>query len=637
MFVLCAVTWLAAGWTPDPRTWGVHSLAFLPRLVWVAAAAALALVVLPRVAARLGSATAWVSERVLERPVVLLVVAAAAGALFYWLRLRFQFLGDGVVWLDKIEHREEFHHFEPLATEIATAVARAGGNVAAAGRAAIVLGIAYVIVTGALCRTLWTSAAGRGVAWLLALAHPALLLFFGYVESYPYLLVLQVGFALVAARAAASPSILWSLLAAAILGLAIATHLQALGWLPALVLLPWASGHAEASPRAGAARRARAALVTGALLGLGSLAVALGAILLVGASPAQLLAQLGGASGLGGLRLSALFTSRRLIDLSNEIALVLASSLLLLVPAFVARGRAALRLAGPWVPIAALVPGPLLFLLLVPPHIGAARDWDLYLAVCIPVLLLAVEAWRRAFAPTVPASAAARAVAGRALALAGVVTLAWLGVQLDATRAARRMYVLQEERGTFGNFARGYANETLGMYWRDRDENLAREAYLRATQANPGNPRYFNNLATLQLRVNQIAPAREAFRRAYALGMHDWFVLHNLGLCELQLGDPAAAEPLFNELVQKRPQMWQGWLNRGLSRLDLGRAGEALADLDHALELAPREADVHYTRGLALRQLGRLAEARASFTEALRLSPQHQPARDALARLPAVP
>jgi Flp pilus assembly protein TadD len=278
-----------------------------------------------------------------------------------------------------------------------------------------------------------------------------------------------------------------------------------------------------------------------------------------------------------------------------------------------------------------------LFLLLVPPRIGGARDWDLFLSVLIPALLLAVEAWRRAFATPATLGAAARTVAGRALGLALVVTVAWLAVQLDAPRAARRLFVLQEPRGTFGSFARGYANETLAQYWRDRDVGTARDAYLRATLANPNNPRYFNNLATLELRFNEIEPARVAFRRAYQLGMHEWFVLHNLGLCELQLGNPAAAEPLFDELVRTKPQMWQGWLNRGLSRLDLGRAAEALPDLDRAVELAPREPDVHYTRGLVQRELGRIADARASFTEALRLAPKHAQARDALQRLPAAP
>jgi tetratricopeptide (TPR) repeat protein len=356
---------------------------------------------------------------------------------------------------------------------------------------------------------------------------------------------------------------------------------------------------------------------------------------LVGASPAALLRQLAGESGLGGLQAGSLFTLKRLVDLGNEMALVLATTLLLLLPALAARGRRLWRDDGVWLLLTALVPGPLLFLLVVPPHIGGARDWDLYLALYLPSLLLAVEAWRRAFAGD--RAPAAGIVAGRALGFALVMTLAWLAVQLDASRAVRRLEVLQDPRGTFGNFARGYANETLAMYWRDRDEDRAREAYRRATEANPNNPRYFNNLATLLLRRDQIAPAREAFQHAYDLGMHDWFVLHNLGLCELQLGNPAAAEPLFDELVHKKPQMWQAWLNRGLAKLDQGRAAESLPDLDRAVELAPREADTHYTRGLALRQLNRFVEARACFEAALRLSPQYAPARDALSRLPATP
>jgi Flp pilus assembly protein TadD len=468
--------------------------------------------------------------------------------------------------------------------------------------------------------------------------------------------VLQIAFALVLVRAARRRSTLWMLAAVGVAGLAIATHLQAAGWLPAILLLPWVQRGGAAPDESGERRTAGRAFLWGVFGSLGAVAVALAFILIVGASPGSLLAELGGESGLGGLRSGMMWDARRLVDLANEIALVLATPLLLLVPALVARGRAVRGLTGPWMLIGALVPGPLLFLLLVPPRIGGARDWDLYVALFLPVLLLAVEAWRRAFAapaaggPTPGvANSAARAtevsrrstpalvVAGRALAVALVVSGSYLAVQLDAQRAARRLLVLQQPSGTFSNFARGYANETLAQFWRTRDEAQAREAYLRATLANPNNARYQNNLATLYLRVNEIKLARPAFRRAYELGMHDWFVLHNLGLCELQLHDPRAAEPLFDEPVEKRPQMWQAWQYRGVAKLDQGRAAEALSDVDRAVELAPREADTHYTRGTVLRDLGRFAEARASFEAALRLAPAHQQARDALARLPVAP
>jgi len=637
VFAVLALVFLGAGLAADPRAWGLNALAFLPRAAWAAAAAALVLVALPGMARRAEDAAAAVGAGVLPSLRRVLIVAGAAGVGFFAGRLQVQLLGDGIVWVQKLEAHTAFQHFEPLAALVTSRVARvldAAAPAKAAGAPSVILGVLYVVATAFLCRALWSGAAARGLAWLLLLAHPALLLFFGYVESYPLLLVVQVLFALALARAARA-GFAAALLPALLLAVAMASHLQAILWLPALVALvrvqPANAGRSLRRPIAFAV----ATLAAGFLLALAA-----------GARPGDITAALGSDAALGAVTPRWFFSLRHAIDLANEYGLLVGAPLVLAAAALAGGVRLRALRGATWTPILWMLPGPLLFSLLVPPHIGAARDWDLYVSLALPALLLGVEAWRRATGgaggdPAAPAGAVAgrgvagRGVAGRALGLAVVTTAAWLAVNVDAPRAARRLVVAQDPRGTFDNFARGYTNETLGVYYRTFDAVAARDAYARAAAANPKNARYYNNLGNAEVQLGHIAAGRDAYRRALELGMHEWHVVYNLGICELQLDRPEEAQEVFDQLMRDWPQQWQGPAMRARARLDMDRAEEALADLERAAVLAPRQPEVHYSKGLALRAMGRQAEARAALKEALRFDADYGPARRALERLEA--
>ncbi len=115
--------------------------------------------------------------------------------------------------------------------------------------------------------------------------------------------------------------------------------------------------------------------------------------------------------------------------------------------------------------------------------------------------LVAVEIWNRlrgsekeGLASTLPGENS-HAIAGWAVALAIVATSAWLAVNLDSTRSARRLEVLQDPSGSLSAQARGQANELLGLFYGHRDPQAALRAWLRATQASPSNPRYCKGLA----------------------------------------------------------------------------------------------------------------------------------------------
>ncbi len=623
-YALLGIAVALAGVRADPRTWGVHALAFLPRMAWILATLGLAALLLPSVAERTGRIAAWVGGR-LSRS-ILVVVALGAAVLFYLWRLEFQFLGDGMVWVGAIADGKRFHHFEPLAAAMTQGLANlltSEHPERAAGALSILMGALYVLTTAGLCRTLWPDARTRGLAWLLFVIHPVLLLFFGYIESYPVLVVLEVCFVL-ALAAMAKGRLAWPT-AAVVLGFAIATHVVAIAWLPALVVLVRALGAAKAGARAhtGSLRRSLRATSAAGI----ALAVAFAAAVVIGVSPARLVADLFGRNALGSQSWAWMFSLRHAADLGSEFMLLLSPAWVLLAAALagsLAPAAARKRDADSevqnsfWQAMATLGLGTLAVTLLVEPRIGAARDWDLFTPVVVPGILLVLHSWRAWRQPHL-----AGADAGRALGLAIVTTGAWLAVGLDAGRSARRLEVLQHPHGSFSNFARGYANETLGIYHRSRDPEAARSAWVRAAQANPVNPRYFNNLGMEELRRNDLPAACAAFRRALELGMDEYFVRYNVANCERKEGDLAAAEVHYDYLIERARERWEAFGARGLIRVQRGRPAEGLQDLQIAARLAPNNADVFYSTGLALEALGRVEEARTAWQRALQIDPKH--------------
>lgn len=615
VYGLFVFLFLAAGTTPDPRSWGLHSLAFLAPSRWIVAAVVLVALFHPRVARWVGTIASLIGARWAGSRLVPLGVAAASLVCFHFNRIDFHFLGDGIAWSNGLSAGAFFYYFEPLAIAVTRAVALAldPSDVArSAGTLSVFLGPLYVYATARLCRTLWTQPLARGGAWALLLLHPAILLFCGYLESYPLLLVEQVlyAWALVESARRRCPVAVPVLVAAA----AIATHVAALAWLPALMVVTLLRAPRRAHPGRGgpeALNWRMRQVVRGLVAPAAAVVIAAFLVRLVGVDPRRLLAALAGNTGLGGHSWSWTFSTRHVVDVVNEMGLLLAPALVLL-----AAGTARWRSTSPeWRAIVAMLVGPLLIGLAIEPRIGGARDWDLFVPVALPAVLVCVEAWRR--------GSASLAVGGRAVGLAAVTTLAWLAVGLSPELSAHRLEVLQRPNGLFSNYARGYANETLGIYYRDRDSVAARDAWRRATEANPTNPRYFNNLGNDEARLGNKQAMCAAFHRALELGLDEYFVTFNVASCARMEERFDLADSLLTRLVQQDPARFEAWSDRGFVRLRLGRPQQAMTDLQEAAKRAPRDAETMYRIGLAHMELGRLDQARAAWERALQLQPGH--------------
>lgn len=630
IYALFATVLVLAAWRVDARLWGVHHLAFLaPAYTWGAVLALLALLH-PGLAGRVARVVSTIGSRGVGSHGVALGAGVGVLILCFLNRIEFYFLGDGLAWANGLDAGNVFHFFEPLALALTRAVGSTAAPENLVSRAATLsvgLGAAYVYGAARVCASLWNEPGARGVGWLLLVVHPLLLLFCGYLESYPILIVVQTYY-------------LWALLASArgrcalavpvaAGAVAVATHVSALPWLLGLVVVADARAAAQQASTQRATvlpvrERLRSGQHVARVVVAPAAAMLLAALIVwgVGGHPGRLVANIAGDAGLGGHSWTWMFSWRHVVDVANEMALLLGPALLLVAPTLM-RAPA----LGVWAPsverhiVLSMVAGPLVIALVVEPRIGGARDWDLFAPLAMPATLLCVDVWRRL------SPAAARSSAGRAVGFALVVTLAWLAVGTSSERSAQRFETWQQPNALLSNFARGYMNETLGIYHRDGDIVAARNAWQRAAAANPNNPRYFNNLGNAAARMNDHEGACAAYRRALDLGMQRYHLTFNVAGCASRGGEYARADSLLSVLVRLEPERSEAWSERGFVRLRLGRPQEALDDLREALEHDARDAETWYRTGLAHAELGDTEGARTAWRKTLEIQPRHAGAR----------
>jgi hypothetical protein len=527
-------------------------------------------------------------------------------------------------------------------TLVAKLVSRAD-PASAAGISSVLLGAVFVLLTAGLARSLWRQSASAALTWILLLWNPIALLWFGYVESYPLVLTLQVSLAWALVQGVRGRFPVWGV--ALIMAAANASHVLTLAWWPSLFVLMWwrQQRRIQGRPRLGGV------LLRSVGLCAAVLAVVVAVWLLLRVDLGEIVQRLGSQRGIDSISGRWFVSRAHLFDVFNEVALLLAPALLLAIGSLVAGARLSMfPRSAEGSTLLGLLLGPLLTLLFVPPLLGGARDWDLYATVALPLILWSVQMWSQVQRPEPVAKRAKPAakrtkpaarpvaehgdvvLATRAIGLAAALTLGWVVVPLNADRGARHFEVLQEPRGTFAAFARAHGNEALGVYYRSRDAGREHAAWVRATEADPLNPRYHINRANAALKLRAIAEAQHHFERALDRGLDEWHVYYNLGVCAMQLGEPARAETWYTQLIDKYPEEWRGWGGRGEARLALKRPAEALGDLQQLVQMQPDGAYGFQLLGRAYQDTGQPTEARAAWQRALQLDPADQRTRQLL-------
>jgi tetratricopeptide (TPR) repeat protein len=270
-----------------------------------------------------------------------------------------------------------------------------------------------------------------------------------------------------------------------------------------------------------------------------------------------------------------LLSGAHAFDVLNEILLVAPAALLSLALGLRADGRAVA------VFLATAAAGSILFLCVANPEVGFFRDWDAFSFAAVPLLAwTAVSVAGRVTDQATLAHAAILLVGASALH-----TAAWLSVNADAARAEAR-FVRLLSSCTLSEHARAYGWESIGSRYKlTRRFDEALDAFERAIEASPDNPRHRNTAGELHLLAGRDDEARRHFERAVALNPELAEAWHGLGVARFRAGDDVAAIRAFEETIARRPDAAPAWYNLGLCRQRLGMPDEAAAAFRRVLAL----------------------------------------------------
>ncbi|MEZ4651877.1 MAG: hypothetical protein R3E97_24375 [Candidatus Eisenbacteria bacterium] len=488
LLALVALSFLGR-FLPGPSTWGFHLHAYLP-LTFTAVWFVLSVVAfLPPFQNRSGQLLGAVGKFGVSSALGPLVLAAVFAGLFTMLSERSYFMGDGYLVGELIQQGMPFRAFDNMDYVAHFQVYKSLRSPIDPGKVssfeiyrwgAVLAGVLGTLILSFLSALLrWNDWQKALVVLLFLFSGPAAM-FYGYVESYGYLLVFTSAFLLSGVLVFQRRLPLW--VASTFFGLAVFSHLTAAFAAPALLFL------ALFAPGTSRIRSLVLGLGPALLVFVASIVahIALGydqeffrREFLEAQNTKNLWVSLTGEHGF--------FSAQHWIDLLNLGLLSLPVPLAIVALRFqrIVRGIR-LRLVQFLLLHAASVS---IFLLFLDRKLGGARDWDLLAAHGFGIVLLAV--WALADGAETDGSAVRErvpALAKAAFPAAFLLSVPWfLLLHLEGPSIAR----FTDVAAGFPRFPRAYAYEELGKYYRNHnDVDRALEMYERCVETFPGNGRF---------------------------------------------------------------------------------------------------------------------------------------------------
>lgn len=586
---VCAVAYLAgvvaATVSPGPLAWGLHSPGFLSPILRAGTIGVLVCgaILLFHGALRPGSVASVPVKRrgpaptrgkakALNRAQLLPLLLLPLAALFWILRARTQFLGDGTVWLSGLQSGIVTAKSEPLSGAIwlgFSALLRATGRPITANTVAIVpilCGLASAAFAWGIAREIAPQKHGTKTAVGLLLTLGVTQLFCGYIESYPPVAMFVLGFLWVGLRRVRGDARALFLLPISF-ALCVASHFATATLAPAYVLLALRGSE----PRA---RRLALAAIGPAL------AIAL--LLLLGSKPQDWLHSLGTASrGADVTNLSTtvvepaygVLSLDHLVDFLNALLLILPIPLLLLAAQVVAR-RGRITPLAPDTGFLALaaIPGVALAALFRFP-LAPAQDWDLTSILLLPLAVLGIRVGHAIFA----APEARRFSAGLVTLALGSL-LPFLLVNANEASAIRRFETILAPDAKVTSFARAYGNYALWRLFSGRGDHERAHPYaVRALESEKGNPRYWTNVGLDLYQMKRYGEALPYLEEGAKRGPDIWVSRYDLGLClkEMRRYEEAAREfRIASRIGGGRPEVLH---NLGIALYRAGHPDSAVA------------------------------------------------------------
>ncbi len=158
-------------------------------------------------------------------------------------------------------------------------------------------------------------------------------------------------------------------------------------------------------------------------------------------------------------------------------------------------------------------------------------------------------------------------------------------------------------------------------HWRRGDIVKGGQWALRATEADPGNPKAFHVLAMALERMGHLHKALITYERAFELDPEDPELLINLGLTAWNLKYKDGAVKMFQLYIAACPESPLGYNNLGGILADMGNPELAINTLRDALTAMPDQAILWNSLATVLAEEGRADESVIFYEEAARLEP----------------
>lgn len=509
---------------PNAFTWGFHHLGFFPLVAQLAFLALMAF----SASARGRSLLYQLAQRLAQSGLSVklpslsaFVVLALCGALFWFLRERLYFLGDGFLVVRTLPNISELREVviayrnEPFVGWVVWKTYHLLtwlGVDSSAERTfqylSIVFGLGTLALLPAFAKQLSPSKLDQLLLGLFIIGSGFIQLFFGYVELYAQtvfalLLFLLLSFRYLRGRTAFFfPSLAYAFL--------VSCHLGMLSVAPSYAYLVYLE------LRRGSVGKTAVA-ITGAVL------LFVGLMMLSGYTPATFWNNLTGGEKIHLLspmmtgniwQPYTLFSVWHLIDFVNLIILISPFTLLLLPLAIGAFWRRERWSNAQWVFYLLTAICGAGFVFVANPDLGMSRDWDvlgLYLLPAVVFVAAMSAQW-------IQSHSVLRTTMVSVVAITLVHTIAWVGVNAGNERSLARFQTLQDERW-WSTGALGNAFEELAIYFRNRqDYARAQEYFEKYLRLYPTNGRVWVSLANLLRLQNNIDGAIRAWEKALEHG-----------------------------------------------------------------------------------------------------------------------
>lgn len=468
-----------------------------------------------------------------------------AGLVFWIFRNATHFLGDGYVWADHILKEIAFN--EPAASWMYQSIFKLANGFrepyavspfAVSALISAASGLVFILFAHKTARLLSRDDKQYALVLLALLSCGTLLLFFGYVETYPPLAAAVMALMYFGIKRLKGEGSALAVVAALVV--AFLLHPSAVALIPGVVLMFVLSKGVNLSRR-----RLYSIFLVAVIVGLAALWALQKSKSFSGFFFDKFLPLFPGTPR---NRIAyPLFSLETVVEAANQLLLVCPVALFI----FLGFARSKRERDRPTNDILLFLEISAAFYILefitFNKNIGVSRDWDLFAAIAIPLALLTAIRLIDRFPKR------SRMFACLAFGIICIQTVPWIGLNADKDRSEERFADLVAYN-YWSDYARGYGYSTLGIYYRRAGDQERATSYLTATvEADPGNVRYLYNLATILSQQQKLDEAARIYERVIERDPDYVEARNNLGVIYWKEGSPEKAADQFEEVLRINP------------------------------------------------------------------------------------